>query len=38
MLAAAAYNFKRAMKALWLVLEKINETLHERNVSLKYAF
>ncbi|MBP9507586.1 MAG: transposase, partial [Bacteroides sp.] len=38
MLAAAAYNFKRAMKALWLVLEKISETLHERGVSLKYTF
>jgi IS5 family transposase len=38
MLAAAAYNFKRAMKALWLVLEKISETLCQRNVPLKYAF
>ena len=38
MLAAAAYNFKRAMKVLWLLLKKISETLTIRNVSLKYAF
>ena len=38
MLAAAAYNFKRAMRVLWLLLKKISETLTIRNVSLKYAF
>ena len=38
MLAAAAYNFKRAMKVLWLLLKKISETLPIRNVSLKYTF
>lgn len=38
MLAAAAYNFKRAMKTLWRLFEKISEMLHERNVSLKYTF
>lgn len=38
MLAAAAYNFKRAMKVLWLLIKKISETLTIRNVSLKYAF
>lgn len=38
MLAAAAYNFKRAMRVLWLLLKKISETLIIRNVSLKYAF
>lgn len=38
MLAAAAYNFKRAMRLLLRLLEKISETLMERNVSLNYAF
>ena len=38
MLAAAAYNFKRAMKVLLMLIEKISETLIERNVSLKYTF
>ncbi len=38
MLAAAAYNFKRAMRVLWLLLKKISETLVIRNVSLKYIF
>ncbi|WP_321479402.1 IS5 family transposase [uncultured Bacteroides sp.] len=38
MLAAAAYNFKRAMKLLWLLLKKISETLPTENVSLKYTF
>lgn len=38
MLAAAAYNFKRAMKVLWLLLKEISETLQTRDVSLKYAF
>lgn len=38
MLAAAAYNFKRAMKVLLSLLKKISETLMERNVSLNYTF
>ena len=38
MLAAAAYNFKRAMKVLLWLLKKISETLMERKVSLNYAF
>lgn len=38
MLAAATYNFKRAMKVLWLLVKKISETMIERNVSLKYTF
>ena len=38
MLAAAAYNFKRAMRVLWLLLNKISETIQTRDVSLKYAF
>lgn len=38
MLAAAAYNFKRAMKVLWRLIEKISETLMERDASLKYTF
>lgn len=37
-LAAAAYNFKRAMKVLMWLLEKISETLIKENVSLKYTF
>ncbi len=37
-LAAAAYNFKRAMKVLMGLLKKISETLMKENVSLKYAF
>ena len=38
MLAAAAYNFKRAMRVLRLLLKRISETLTIREVSLKYTF
>ena len=38
MLAAAAYNFKRAMRVLLWLLKKNSETLMERNVSLNYTF
>ena len=38
MLAAAAYNFKRAMKVLWLILKKISQTLQIGDIPLKYAF
>ncbi|WP_455585075.1 IS5 family transposase [Bacteroides sp.] len=38
MLAAAAYNFKRAMRVLWLLVKKISETLFGGNISLKYTF
>ena len=38
MLAAAAYNFKRAMRVLLWLLKKFRETLMERNVSLNYTF
>lgn len=38
LLAAAAYNFKRAMKALLYVFQKISEILYEYNISLKWAF
>lgn len=38
MFAAAAYNFKRAMKVLVFIIKKISETFVEKNVSLKYAF
>ena len=37
-LSAAAYNFKRAMKVLMWLLEKISETLIKENLSLKYTF
>ena len=37
-LAAAAYNFKRAMKGLMWLLGKISETLIKENLSLKYTF
>ena len=37
-LAVAAYNFKRAMKVLMGLLEKISETLIKENLSLKYTF
>ena len=37
-LAAAAYNFKRAMKVLMWLLEKISETLIKENLTLKYTF
>ena len=38
LLAAAAYNFKRAMKALWYMLQKICEILYLNNISQKWAF
>ncbi len=38
MLAAAAFNFKRAMRILVRIFIKISETLFDRNVSLKYTF
>lgn len=38
LLAAAAYNFKRAMKALWCMLQKICEILYLNNISQKWAF
>lgn len=38
LLAAAAYNFKRAMKALWCMLYKICEILWKNNISQKWAF
>lgn len=38
LLAAAAYNFKRAMKALLWLVEKISETLLCCHASLKMAF
>lgn len=38
MLAAAAYNFKRAMKVLLYLINKISEILRMEMLSLKYAF
>ncbi|WP_329903943.1 IS5 family transposase [Porphyromonas pogonae] len=38
MLAAAAYNFKRAMKLLLYLINKISETLPRERFSLKCAF
>lgn len=38
MLAAAAYNFKRATRILSWLLKKVSETLMGENVSLKYTF
>ena len=38
LLAAAAYNFKRAMKALLWIIEKIDQTLLEYNSSMKWTF
>ncbi|WP_329903133.1 IS5 family transposase [Porphyromonas pogonae] len=38
MLAAAAYNFKRAMKLLLYLINKISETLPMERISLKCAF
>ncbi len=38
MLAAAAYNFKRAMKVLWLLLKKISETLAIKNCFAEIYF
>ncbi|MBE6269164.1 MAG: hypothetical protein E7092_09325 [Bacteroidales bacterium] len=36
--AAAAYNFKRAMKALLLLMQKIREILITDRISLKMNF
>ena len=38
LLAAAAYNFKRAMKALLCMIQKICEILCLNNISQKWAF
>ena len=38
LLAAAAYNFKRAMRVLWAILENIREILSKDNISLKWTF
>ena len=38
LLAAAAYNFKRAMKALWYMLQKNCEILYLNNISQKCFF
>jgi len=38
LLAAAPYDFKRALKALWRMLQKICETLCLNNISQKWAF
>ena len=38
MLAAAAYNFKRAMKLLLWLINKVSETLPMKIISLKCAF
>ena len=38
LLAAAAYNYKRAMKALWDFFKKISEIQSIDNISLKWAF
>ena len=38
LLSAAAYNFKRTMRLLLWIIEKISETLYFENVSLKYTF
>lgn len=37
-LAAAAYNFKRAMRALWCFMDELSEILNGYNISLKYNF
>ena len=38
LLAAAAYNFRRAMKALWYMIQKICKILWLNNISQKWAF
>lgn len=38
MLAAAAYNFKRAMKVILRLLEKFSETIMRGYVPLNYTF
>ena len=37
-LAAAAYNFKRAMKALWEFIKKVSRIPSTDDISLKWAF
>ncbi|KKC51528.1 transposase [Porphyromonas gulae] len=36
--AAAAYNFKRAMKALWVLIKIISESRFDNCISLKGRF
>lgn len=38
MLAAAAYNFQRAMKVLWAIIKKLSESFILMKHSLEYAF
>ena len=38
MLAAAAYNFKRAMKVLLCLIKIFSETFLKRKISLNYTF
>ena len=38
LLAAAAYNFKRAMRVLWLLVEKICGTLFSCNIPQMSTF
>ena len=38
LLAAVVYNFKRAMKAIWCILQKICEILCLNNISQKGLF
>ena len=38
LLASAVYNFKRAMKAIWCILQKICEILCQNNISQKCFF
>ena len=38
LLAAAAYNFKRAMRALWLLIKIISKSPFENRISLKESF
>ena len=38
LLAAVVYNFKRAMKAIWCMLQKICEILCQNNISQKCFF
>ena len=38
LLAAATYNFRRAMKALWYMIQKICKILWLNNISQKWAF
>lgn len=38
LLAAVAYNFERAMKVIWCMLQKICEILCQNNISQKCFF